>query len=162
MLFLRFITLVFSVRNEKRLKKHGAVEYGKFNTTLLIVLHILIYLASFTEGIIKNVQFDNTTIVGLFLYTLSTLALVLVIYQIKDVWTVKLLLAKKHKLNKSFIFKYIRHPNYFLNIIPELVGIAMIFKSWIIFTILFPVYLIFLVIRIIQEEKLMKLRFPNY
>ena len=60
------------------------------------------------------------------------------------------------------IFKYFRHPNYFLNIIPELVSISLICQAWITLAIGLPVYLIPLTIRIVQEEKVMKLHFKDY
>ncbi|MFG5423249.1 isoprenylcysteine carboxylmethyltransferase family protein [Enterococcus faecalis] len=50
-------------------------------------------------------------------------------------WTVKLIIVDEQSLNSSWLFKYIKHPNYFLNIIPELIGLTMFFHSWI--TIMF-------------------------
>lgn len=161
-LFLRGLTLIFSAKNERRLKKEGAVEYGKTNTAVLILLHIAIYAGAFIEATTKNIQFDKVSLFGMILYIFSILAVLFVIYQIRDVWTLKVLLAKRHKLNKSFTFKYLRHPNYFLGTVPELISIPLIFKSWTTFIILFPMYLASLVIRINQEEKVMKQRFPDY
>ena len=74
----------------------------------------------------------------------------------------KLMIAPEQKINKSSIFKYFRHPNYFLNIIPELISIALICQAWFTLAIGLPLYCIPLYIRIIQEEKLMKTHFSNY
>jgi isoprenylcysteine carboxyl methyltransferase (ICMT) family protein YpbQ len=86
----------------------------------------------------------------------------LVIFNLKDVWTVKLFIAKEHTLNNSLLFKYFRHPNYFLNIIPELIAIALICQAWYTLLIGLPLYLIPLTIRIVQEEKVMKTHFSDY
>lgn len=37
---LRLVSLSFSIHNEKRLKKAGAVQYGKTNSLLLTFAHI--------------------------------------------------------------------------------------------------------------------------
>ena len=74
----------------------------------------------------------------------------------------KLMIAPEQKINKSSIFKYFRHPNYFLNIIPELISIALICQAWFTLFVGLPLYLIPLAIRIVQEEKLMKTHFSNY
>lgn len=153
---LRLVTLFYSIKNEKRLKQEGAVEYGQVNSTVMAILHTLIYLLSLTWAIARKTPFDTVTLIGVVLWIFSFLVLITVIYQIKDFWTVKLLIAKGHKLNTSFLFKYIRHPNYFLNIIPELIAVTLICKSWYIFAVSFPLYLVTLVVRIMEEEKVMK------
>jgi len=86
----------------------------------------------------------------------------IVIYSLGDRWTVKLIIAPGQAINKSFMFKYFRHPNYFLNILPELVSIALICQAWYTLLIGLPLYLIPLTIRIVQEEKVMKTHFSNY
>ena len=70
---LRVLTLLFSIRNENILKKQGAIEYGKTNSVILLSLHTIFYLASLSEGILKKVQFDKITILGIFLYVFSML-----------------------------------------------------------------------------------------
>lgn len=38
---LRLLSLSYSIRNEKRLLKSGAVQYGKVNSLLLTLAHIV-------------------------------------------------------------------------------------------------------------------------
>jgi isoprenylcysteine carboxyl methyltransferase (ICMT) family protein YpbQ len=159
---VRLLTLFISIKNEKRLKQASAQEYGQLNSIVLAILHIVFYLSAFTEGYINCVQFDQITILGIVIYVLSMIAIFYVIYQLSPIWTVKLILAKNHPLNKGFLFRYTRHPNYFLNILPELIGLAVVMKSYIVFLILFPIYLVSLGVRIIQEEKLMRSKFLDY
>ncbi|MCX8132000.1 MAG: DUF1295 domain-containing protein [Clostridia bacterium] len=159
---LRLLTLIFSIKNERRLKNEGAIEYGKKNSTVMAVLHTVIYLGTITYSALNKQQFDTVSFVGLLIWLFSFIMLILVIYQLREVWTVKLLIAKKHKINKSFFFKYIRHPNYFLNIIPELISITLISKFYMLFIVVFPVYLITLVLRITEEERVMKQNFAEF
>lgn len=164
-LFFRVFTVYISVQNEKRLKQMGAVEFGKRNSQWLIITHFIYYMACFAEGYTKGAFFsDGLTIFGLVIFVCAIIMLYYVIYAIKHVWTVKLIVAPKayHTINKNFLFKYIKHPNYYLNIIPELIGLALIFHSWYSLFICLPVYLIPLVNRIQQEEKVMRNYFTEY
>jgi isoprenylcysteine carboxyl methyltransferase (ICMT) family protein YpbQ len=90
------------------------------------------------------------------------LMLSIVWYELKELWTVKLYLAVNHTFNRSWIFKVVRHPNYYLSIIPELIGLTLVMKSLITFLIIFPIYIIVLRHRIRQEESMMKARFTEY
>ena len=56
----------------------------------------------------------------------------------------------------------IRHPNYYLNIITELLAMILIMKAWLTLLVLFPVYLAALFRRIRIEEAAMRERFPAY
>lgn len=162
LIFLRMLSVFISKKNEKVLKLNGAVEYGKLNTIGLVIAHTCMYVFCFIEAFIRKTQFDMFTLIGLMMYAFSMLVLFTVIYQLKSFWTVKLIIAKNHKLNESFIFKYFKHPNYFLNIIPELLSINLICKSWITLSIMLPIYLILLTVRIKQENLVMKETFSNY
>ncbi|MFI8541532.1 isoprenylcysteine carboxylmethyltransferase family protein, partial [Staphylococcus capitis] len=56
-----------------------------------------------------------------------------------------LFILPNHPIIKSGLYKVTKHPNYFLNIIPELIGVLLI-----------P-YAYFPFVRIKQEEKLMNI-----
>ena len=159
---LRLSTLFISIKNEKRLKQSGAQEYGKLNSAILAILHFIFYVSAFSEGYIDDVQFSRVTIFGIILYLFSMAALFYVIRQLSPIWTVKLIIAKDHQINKSSLFKYIRHPNYFLNIIPELIGLALVMESYISLLVISPAYLVSLTVRIVQEEKIMRSNFLEY
>jgi isoprenylcysteine carboxyl methyltransferase (ICMT) family protein YpbQ len=55
-----------------------------------------------------------------------------------------------------------RHPNYYLNVLPELVAIALIMKAWLVLLFLLPLYVTVLSRRIKIEENAMRRRFPEY
>lgn len=153
---LRLFSLFFSIKNEKRLKKEGAIEYGKTNSVFMTILHVFFYTGSFIEATINNTQYTRITFIGILFFSFSYSILLYVMYQLRSIWTVKLYIAKNHKINTAFLFKYIRHPNYFLNIIPELLGIGFVCKAWYTMTIILPLYAIVMAIRITQEESVMK------
>ena len=161
-LVLRLASLVKSVSNEKRLLKVNATEYGRKNSVALVLAHTVYYISCITEAVWQKNTVNPVSYIGAGLFIFSMIMLWMVILSLGKVWTVKLIIAPQHTVNKSFLFKYFRHPNYFLNIIPELVALALICQAWFTLLIGLPVYLIPLTIRIIQEEKVMKAHFKNY
>lgn len=161
----RLISVFISAFNERKLKKMGAVEYGKRNSALLVVVHFAYYIACVTEGAGRGAYFyDSVSYAGLGIYAFSIVILYYVIYAIRHVWTVKLIIAPKshHVINRSPLFKYIKHPNYFLNIIPELTGFALFFHAWITLIAGMIIYFVPLITRIRQEESVMKEHFSEY
>lgn len=154
---LRLISLFISVKNEKRIQKLGAIQYGKINSTLLTLAHISFYFLCLFEAIKnENLLLDSTSKIGLGLLIFAYAVLFYVIYELREVWTLKIYILPQHKIVQSFLFRWVKHPNYFLNIIPELIGMALLCKAQTTFIVLFPIYLVILGVRISQEQKAMK------
>jgi isoprenylcysteine carboxyl methyltransferase (ICMT) family protein YpbQ len=160
---LRIASVVISARNERRLRAEGAVELGAANTRVLAGAHVVFYLAAIVERAVGGPwTFDLPAVAGLVLYLFGMAALGAVIRGLGRLWTVKLILAEDHTLVTSPLFRLARHPNYFLNILPELIGFALVLHSYVTLAIGLPLYLVPLVIRIRQEERAMRERFPAY
>ena len=159
---LRLGSLAVSMRNEQALKAQGAREYGHRTSRLLALAHTLFYLGALAEGLWRGTQPTPWTTVGLLLYGLSVLTFVLVWRALNRFWTVKLLIASDHVLNQSALFRWVRHPNYFLNIVPELCGLALLMGAWLVLVLGLPGYLLVLRRRIIEEEQVMQQHFPQY
>lgn len=158
----RFAMLAVSIRNEKALRRDGAVEYGAGNSSLLAAAHVAFYVFATVEGIWRSPPFDGVTVVGLVLYLFGAAMLLVVAQRLGRFWTVKLLIARDHALVTSPLFRFVRHPNYYLNIIPELIGFALTLHAYDTLAIGLPIYLVPLVIRIRLEEKTMRDRFSGY
>ncbi|WP_346907804.1 isoprenylcysteine carboxylmethyltransferase family protein [uncultured Roseibium sp.] len=159
---LRFAALAVSIRNEKRLKQAGAVEYGATTSTILALVHIAYYLAAIAEGLWRAAPVSAVTVVGLVIYTLSMIALAWVLMTLGRFWTVKIIIARDHELVTNRFFRMIRHPNYYLNMIPELIGFALALQAYGTLIVGLPVYLVILRQRIRQEDEAMRGRFTAY
>ncbi|GHN02140.1 membrane protein [Cytophagales bacterium WSM2-2] len=159
---IRLISLGKSIYNEKRLKSTGALEFGKVNSAALTIAHVLFYASCLTEALYNGTTANDYTYWGLGLFAFSMIMLWWVILSLGNVWTVKLIISTDHVLKTGFLFRHVRHPNYFLNVIPELISVTLICNAWMTLAIGLPVYLIPLAIRIRQEEKVMKEKFPSY
>lgn len=159
---LRFAALAVSIRNEKRMKAAGAREYCAGTSTLLALVHIAYYLAAIAEGIWRDAPVSVITWTGVAIYGLAMIALVWVMAVLGRFWTVKVIVASDHHLVTNRFFQLIKHPNYFLNIIPELIGFALALQAFGTLIVGLPVYLVVLTLRIRQEERVMRDRFPHY
>ncbi len=133
---IRLIFLKRSIENEKRILSNGGKEFGVENTKRLTLAHIVFYLSCLVEAMVHKTMFDGMSMVGLVLLIFSMLMLMLVIHLLGDIWTVK-------------------HPNYFLNILPELIGLTLLSHAYMTFVLVFPVYAVILYRRIAEEEKLL-------
>jgi isoprenylcysteine carboxyl methyltransferase (ICMT) family protein YpbQ len=159
----RLATLLVSFRNERRLKAHGAVEIGAANSIALAIAHTLFYLAAIAESFWSGgLDADATAGVGVVIYLFAAIMLIVVIRSLGRFWSIKLLIASDHVLVTNPLFRWIRHPNYYLNILPELIGFALALHAFRTLAIGLPLYLIPLVIRIRQEEAAMRTRFAAY
>ncbi|MDU8924047.1 isoprenylcysteine carboxyl methyltransferase family protein [Pasteurellaceae bacterium LIM206] len=154
-LLTRFYSLYISKSHEKLLLQKGAVEYGKLNSKCLSIAHVAFYLSAIVEANMKHIGIDRMSLFGLLILIFAIAMLFYIIYQLKEIWTVKLYILPRHDINRSFLFSYIRHPNYFLNIIPELIGLALFCHATTTAYIGLPIYLVFLITRIVQEERAM-------
>ncbi len=153
---LRLVSLSISIRNEKRILRKGAVQYGKTNSLLLTLAHIAYYGAALYEAYARGTELDGISTLGIVVMAFAYAMLFYVIYLLHDLWTVKLYILPEHRVERSFLFRTVRHPNYFLNIVPELIGLALLCHAWYTLMIGLPLYGCLLLVRIRQEEQAMQ------
>ncbi len=158
----RLVTLAVSLRTEKALKAAGAVEHGAANSKTLALAHIAFYLAGLAEFLLRPVAFDWISALGLAIYAFGAVMLVVVIALLGRLWTVKIIIARDHDLVVHPLFRVVRHPNYYLNILPELIGYAVTLHAWVTLVVGLALYLVPLTICIRQEERIMKGTFASY
>jgi len=158
----RFAMLAVSIRNEKRLLAEGATEYGAATSRWLAIAHVVFYLAATTESVIRAAPLDWIGAIGFLIYLFGAAMLLVVSRLLGRLWTVKLLIARDHALVTHPLFRAVRHPNYFLNILPELIGYALALHAFITLVIGLIVYAVPLTLRIRQEEAVMRETFATY
>lgn len=153
---IRLISLNISINHSKNLLEKGAVEYGFINSKLLAITHIFIYVCAGIESFIHKDSFNLISIIGIMILIFAYIMLFIVIHTLGNIWTLKLFILPDHPIIKFGLYKITKHPNYFLNIIPELVGVLLLTHASYTSILLIP-YAYFLYVRIKQEEKLMNL-----
>lgn len=151
---IRLYTLYISINNAKALVAEGAKEYGQANSKGLALTHILIYVGAAIEAFVNHTTLGYMNIFGLILLILSYFVLFHVIRTLGRIWTLKIFILPKHPIIHSGLYKITKHPNYFLNIVPELIGVLLLTSATFTWILLLP-YAYFLIKRIKQEEKVM-------
>ena len=155
MFIIRLVFLRLSIRNEKVILANGGKEYGEKVSKAITVLHISFYLAVAIEVYCRQSSFDTTSLLGLSLMVFSVAILRIVTSLLGPIWTIKLMLVNDHQFVDHWLFKTIKHPNYYLNIMPELLGICLLGHAWTSAVIILPIYLLALMLRIREENRLL-------
>ncbi|MBW3534727.1 MAG: isoprenylcysteine carboxyl methyltransferase family protein [Gemmatimonadetes bacterium] len=158
----RMATLALSRRNERALRAAGAREHGAGVSNALAGLHTFFYVGCALEGLVRGTSVDGISLVGMAVWGFAMAVLTTVIATLGPQWTVRLLVAPDHRLHRGWLFRTFRHPNYFLNLAPELIGLGLALHAWVTLVVLLPPYALFLRKRIEEEERVMGERFPEY
>ncbi|PKR48779.1 hypothetical protein CU041_15050 [Thalassospira povalilytica] len=158
----RLVSLAISKRNEARLRAAGATEYDVATTRILTIAHVGFYVACMIESEFRAAPISTMTYAGIAIWTVSIIMLAGVIATLRDLWTVKLFISPNHEIRTSILYKICKHPNYFLNIAPELIGFGLALQAWGTLIVGLPVYAAILWRRIRAEEAAMKATFPAY
>lgn len=153
---IRLLFLKVSQKNEKHILANGGKEYGVKNSKYITILHILFYAGCLTESLVRKFEFDTISMVGCGLLVFSIFMLYVVTKLLEGIWTVKLMIVKNHKFNNHWLFRTVKHPNYYLNIIPELIGLALLCHALYTAVFILPLYAVVLYIRIKEENHLIK------
>jgi protein-S-isoprenylcysteine O-methyltransferase Ste14 len=103
-------------------------------------------------------------------YAISALGLLLILIGILIRWTAILELRKfftvdvkilsDHKLIRSGLFKYVRHPSYF-GLLLSVLGLGITMVNWLSTLVLLVPHIIILTMRINEEEKALEDRFGS-
>ncbi|MGY4309785.1 isoprenylcysteine carboxyl methyltransferase (ICMT) family protein YpbQ [Bradyrhizobium sp. USDA 4369] len=158
----RFAMLAVSIRNEKRLRADGAAEYGASVSRWLAIAHVAFYLAATAEGLARDAPLDAISLIGFGIYLFGAVMLLVVSRLLGRFWTVKLMIARDHALVTHPLFRLVRHPNYFLNILPELIGYALTLHAFVTLVVGLIIYAVPFALRIRQEETVMRETFASY
>ncbi|MBX5316889.1 isoprenylcysteine carboxyl methyltransferase family protein [Staphylococcus caprae] len=153
---IRLISLKISINHSQQLKVDGAVEYGVNNSKFLAITHVFIYVCAGVEAMMNKDTFSLVNGIGLMILIFTYIMLFVVIRTLGGIWTLKLFILPNHPIIKSGLYKVTKHPNYFLNIVPELIGVLLLTHATYTTILLIP-YAYFLYVRIKQEERLMKI-----
>lgn len=153
---VRLAFLAVSIKHEKRLIAKGAVQIGEKTSKRLAAAHIVYYFAALFSAYYCEVVFNWVSALGAVIVALSLLVLGYIVRELGEIWTVKVYIAPDHIINRSWLFKTFKHPNYFLNIVPELIGVGLLCQAWGVMLIGLPIYGVILAKRIHEEENAMR------
>lgn len=130
-LLQRLSEVLISRNNEEWLRENcQAVETNPNEGKLMKVFHSLWFVALIIEANIKkSFQPDAFSLVIYFVLLCCLIVRIHTMEKLKRNWTVKVLDIKNHIISTEGLFKYVRHPNYFI-VILELIFIPLLVKAY--------------------------------
>jgi protein-S-isoprenylcysteine O-methyltransferase Ste14 len=150
-LYLRFQTL----NNFENVKKNYIQSYEFLRLLLLIIGVIIIPLVSYFKFSEYNIKInENFIIIPIILITICALILINIYNELGKNYSFTLQIKNDHKLIKTGMYKYIRHPMYLVLILFGISQMLFLPNKIGILPILFIIPL-FLYFRIKGEEKML-------
>ena len=153
----RLLELFYARRNEKRMKRRGALEFGASHYKWIVLLHV----AFFTALLVEVLQLEGTFGVAwpLFL-ALFIAAQIIRIWALKSLgpyWNTKIIVLPGAEKIAGGPYRFLPHPNYLVVAI-EILTLPLIFGAWrtaLVFTLANA--LLLLLVRIPAEEKALQM-----
>ncbi len=149
---LRITELIVSRQNEKWLRANGAEEYGQKHYPFIVLLHVSFILSLIIEYYLKPTQTVNYFF--LFVYLILIVAKVMVISSLGKYWNTKIFHISNHQLVRKGLYKYVKHPNYFI-VICEIAVIPLIFNLFVTAFVFSVLNAVMLNVRIREENKIL-------
>ncbi|MET3696057.1 15-methylpalmitoyl-4-hydroxy-2-pyrone 4-O-methyltransferase [Bacillus oleivorans] len=156
----RLVELSIAKKNEKWMKKHGAIEFGREHYGLMVAMHV-----AFLSSLLLEVHFFKQSLHPLWSYSLVMFIglqgiRIWVIRTLGKYWNTKILVIPNARIVKKGLYKWIKHPNYLI-VTLELLTIPFIFQAYLTLVLFFVLNQIILSIRIPLEEQVLK-QWTNY
>ncbi|EKN69540.1 hypothetical protein BABA_08936 [Neobacillus bataviensis LMG 21833] len=151
----RVVELFIAKRNEKWMKRHGAVEFGKRHYKYMVAMHVLFFLVFITEKVLLNRLLSPIWPIVLCLFCFAQFIRIWALATLGMYWNTKILVLAGAKVVRKGPYRFLKHPNYFVVAI-ELLVVPLLFTAYytaFLFTLL---NVIMLMIRIPEEEKALR------
>lgn len=133
----------------------------KYPVNISAIILVIIIVGIFNIGTIKlDEKYSMYRLIGLILYAISSYMQVFSYKTLGENYSQEVVILKNHKLITTKVYKLVRHPQYFFQIISDLsVGIALV--SYIVVPLVLLVELPLFILRAKLEEKLLLKHFGN-
>jgi methyltransferase len=150
----RIYELLLSKKNSENLIKLGAKELYSFHYKFIVAFHVF-FIFFF---LIKSINNADETLQHLYLYIFILIQFLRykIILDLGEYWTTRIIVINKPLIN-SWIFKYLRHPNYIV-VFFEIFLICLFFNDFVSLIFFSLINLILIIVRIYFEEKANKFR----
>ena len=119
----RLFELLLSRRNTSKLLKDGGVEYYKNHYKYIVFFHV-IFIIFF---LIKSINDTEVNMEYLYAFLVLQLLRYKIIIDLGFFWTTRIIVIDK-PLVKTFLFKYLKHPNYVV-VILEVILVCLFFDD---------------------------------
>lgn len=151
----RIAEIFIARRNEKWLKKQGAMEFGKRHYKFIVMLHVLFFVGLLAEKVFLERTLSPVWPIILGLFVFAQILRVWTISSLGMFWNTKILVIENAAVVRKGPYRFLKHPNYFI-VAFELVVVPLLFNAF--YTALLFTFLnvIMMMIRIPEEEKALR------
>ena len=151
----RLLELVYSRRNERRLRARGAVERGAGHYPAMVALHSLWLLSTLVEGLLRGPEIPAWWPLPLAAFLLVQPLRYWAIVSLGMNWNTRVLVLPGSKLVRSGPYRYFPHPNYVV-VVVEVLTFPLIFGAWITAIVFSLLNAVLLYVRIRTENQALK------
>jgi methyltransferase len=126
----RLLELLYSRRNERRLRARGAIEWGAGHYPLMVGLHVLWLASTLVEGLLRGPEIPGWWPLPLAAFLLAQPLRYWSIATLGTSWNTRVLVVPGGKVVRSGPYRYFPHPNYVV-VAVEILTFPLIFGAWI-------------------------------
>lgn len=156
----RLAELVLARRNERYMKRRGALEFGREHYKYIVLLHMLFLTSMFAEVVFFKKLPSPMWSVLLALFISTQLLRVWAIASLGVYWNTKILVLPHSRLVPKGPYKFMRHPNYIV-VLLEFWLVPLLFQAYITAIVCSMLNVLVLSIRIREEERALQ-ELTNY
>ncbi len=133
----------------------------KYPVNISAIILVITIVGVFDIGTIKlDAKYDVYRLISLILFAISSYMQVFSYKTLGENYSQEVVILKNHKLITTKVYKLVRHPQYFFQIVSDLcVGVALV--SYIVIPLVLLVELPMFILRAKLEEKLLLKYFGN-
>ena len=148
MIFGRVFELFLSNKNTIKLKTMGAVECFPFHYKFIVIFHSFFLTFFFVKSLYS--EYYNSSV--LLVFFLIQILRYKVISDLGKFWTTRIIVLENQPMIKKGIYKYFRHPNYFV-VFAEILLVCLFFGDFQMLFFFSILNLVLIFVRIYFEEK---------
>jgi methyltransferase len=126
----RLLELIYSRRNERRLRARGAVERGSGHYPVIVATHTLWLVSTLVEGLLRGPEPPVWWPLPLAAFLLVQSLRYWAVLSLGENWNTRVLVVPGGKLVRSGPYRYFPHPNYVV-VAVEILTFPLIFGAWI-------------------------------
>lgn len=150
LLLLRVGELLLARRNERWLLKHGAVEYGHEHYPIIVLLHVLFFVALIVEYSASHARPYSLPLLAAYFLVLAYKAWA--ILSLGRCWNTKIYRIPGYPLVRKGPYRFMKHPNY-VAVVAEIALIPLIFHLYFTASVFSLLNAAMLTVRIRKENR---------
>jgi len=151
----RVLELFYSLRNERKLRARGAVEWGRGHYPVIVAVHTLWLASTLVEGLQRGPEIPAWWPLPLAAFLLVQPLRYWAILSLGMNWNTRVLVVPGGKLVRRGPYRYFPHPNYVV-VAVEVLTFPLIFGAWITAIVFSLLNAALLYIRIKTENRALK------